>query len=155
MGIEHVRAHLREWNREGDILEYAASSATVELAAKALQVEEARIAKSLSFKKGDQAILIVTAGDVRVDNKKYKGLFGCKAKMMQPDEVREYIGHEIGGVCPFGIRGNVEIYLDTSLKRFTTVFPACGSPNSAIELRCSELEEISGAIGWIDISKSS
>ncbi|MFV0435814.1 MAG: YbaK/EbsC family protein [Desulfopila sp.] len=154
MGIEQAREHLKRWNRQDDILEYRASSATVALAARALGVEEARIAKSLSFKRGDRPLLVVTAGDVRVDNRKYKTRFGCKAKMMQPAEVSETIGHEVGGVCPFGTRDGVEIYLDSSLKRFTTVFPACGSANSAIELSCAELEDISGASGWVDICTS-
>jgi len=153
MGIERVREHLKAWHRDHEILEYTASSATVELAARALNVEEARIAKSLSFKRGDQPVLIVTAGDVRIDNRKYKELFGSKAKMLSPDEVRELIGHEVGGVCPFGINEDVEVYLDTSLRRFATVFPACGSSNSAIELSCAELEEIAGSRGWVEISK--
>jgi len=153
MGIEKARAHLKSWNRDHEILEYAASSATVELAARALNVEEARIAKSLTFRRGDQAVLIVTAGDVRIDNRKYKELFGSKAKMLSPDEVRELIGHEVGGVCPFGINEDVEVYLDTSLRRFATVFPACGSSNSAIELSCVELEKIAGSRGWVEITK--
>lgn len=153
MSIERARAHLKQWNRDHEILEYSASSATVALAAKALDVEEARIAKSLTFRRGDQAVLIVTAGDVRIDNRKYKELFGVKAKMLNPDEVKELIGHEIGGVCPFGINEDVEVYLDTSLLRFATVFPACGSSNSAIELSCTELEEIAGSRGWVEIAK--
>lgn len=153
MGIEKVREHLKAWNRDHEILEYTASSATVALAARALDVEEARIAKSLTFRRGDQAVLIVTAGDVRIDNRKYKELFGSKAKMLNPDEVRELIGHEVGGVCPFGINEDVEVYLDTSLRRFATVFPACGSSNSAIELSCAELEEIAGSRGWVEICR--
>ncbi len=153
MSIERAREYLRAWGREDQILEFTASSATVELAARALNVEEARIAKTLSFQRGEQAILIVTAGDMRIDNRKYKELFGCKARMLSPDEVSRLVGHEVGGVCPFGIEDNVEVYLDISLKRFSTVFPACGSSSSAIELTCGELAEIARGRGWIDVCK--
>jgi len=153
VSIERAREYLQTWSRGDQILEFTASSATVELAARALNVEEARIAKTLSLKKGEQAVLIVTAGDVRIDNRKYKDLFGCKARMLSPDEVRRLIGHEVGGVCPFGIEEDVEVYLDISLKRFSTVFPACGSSSSAIELTCGELAEISRSRGWIDVCK--
>lgn len=153
MSIERARAHLRRFERDGDILEYETSSATVELAARALGVEEARIAKSLSFRHSDGALLVVTAGDTRIDNKKFKSLFGVKPKMIATDEVGELVGHEVGGVCPFGINEGVEVYLDMSLQRFTTVFPACGSANSAIELSCEELQQLSAAKSWVDVCK--
>ncbi len=153
MSIEKVRAYFRAYGMEDRIIETEASSATVELAAQAVGVEPARIAKTLSFKVGDRAVLIVTAGDTRVDNKKYKAFFGSKAKMLTPEEVVSYIGHAIGGVCPFGIPEDVEVYLDVSMERFQTVFPACGSANSAIELTLPELETYSGSKGWIDVCK--
>lgn len=153
MGIEQVRAHLRKWNREQDILEYPVSSATVPLAASALSVEEGRIAKTLSFRGSSGPVLIVVAGDVRIDNHKYKAVFGCKARMLSAEEAREQVGHEIGGICPFGVRPGVMVYLDRSLQRFATVFPACGSANSAIELNCTELEQIAGAHGWVEVSR--
>lgn len=153
MSIERVRDHLRAWNREGEIQEFTVSSATVTLAAKALEVEEGRIAKSLSFAGGDSVILLVVAGDVLIDNRKYKELFGHKARMLTPAEVSERVGHEVGGVCPFGLKDGVEVYLDVSLRRFATIFPACGSSSSAIQLRCDELEEIAGATGWVDVCK--
>ena len=139
---------------ENKIQELENSSATVELAAKALNTEPARIAKSLSFKVNEKAILIICAGDVKIDNSKYKTFFKTKAKMLTPDEVVELIGHEIGGVCPFGINEGVNVYLDESLKRFTTVFPACGSSNSAIEFTIPELEKYSNYTQWVDICKS-
>ncbi|MBS4932969.1 MAG: YbaK/EbsC family protein [Clostridiales bacterium] len=129
------------------------SSATVELAAKAVGVEPCRIAKTLSFMTKEGPILIVTAGDARIDNKKYKDQFHVKAKMLTPEEVIELVGHAVGGVCPFGIKEGVFVYLDESLKRLETVFPACGSANSAIELTISELEQCSGYVAWVDISK--
>ena len=154
MSIDKAREHLKLWNREKDIIEFDASSATVELAAKALNTEESRIAKTLSFKVKDRATLIVTAGNMKIDNRKYKDEYGCKAVMLTPDEVKEMVGHEIGGVCPFGIKENVDVYLDISLKRFDTVFPACGSSNSAIKMNCEELEEISKSKKWVDVCKS-
>ena len=153
MAIEKVREYFKKFGIENKIQELALSSATVELAAKALDCEPARIAKSLSFKVDEQPILIISAGDVKIDNSKYKAFFKTKAKMLTPDEVKEFIGHEIGGVCPFGINDGVKIYLDTSLKRFETVFPACGSSNSAIELNIPELERYSNYIEWIDVCK--
>ena len=154
MTIEAVREHFKEFNREQDILEYEQSSATVEQAAATLQVIPARIAKTLSFKdKNDNAFLVVTAGDAKIDNKKFRAQFEVKAKMLNPDEVVEFTGHRIGGVCPFGLVKDLKVYLDISLKRFETVFPACGSSNSAIELTCDELEQYSGAISWVDVSK--
>ena len=152
MSIEKVREYLKLYGRDKDIIELEQSSATVELAAKALGVEPARIAKSLTFKTQDGAIMIVTAGDVKIDNKKFKSVFGIKAKMLSPDEVIEATEHAIGGVCPFGTdRQKVKIYLDTSLKRFETVFPACGSGNSAIKLTPAELETLSQSTGWVDV----
>ncbi len=154
MSIEKVKEHLKQFGRDRDVIELAQSSATVALAAAALGVEEARIAKTLSFKSESGAILVVTAGDARIDNKKFKTVFGIKAKMLSPDEVVEYTGHAIGGVCPFAIENNqVKIFLDESLKRFDTVYPACGSGNSAIKLTCSELEEFSNSSGWVDVCK--
>ncbi|MED3802130.1 YbaK/EbsC family protein [Lysinibacillus xylanilyticus] len=153
MAIEKVRKHLAQWNVEHKIQELNESSATVDLAAQALGCEPERIAKSLSFLVNDGAILIVAAGDAKVDNAKYKAVFGTKAKMLGIDEVLEKIGHEVGGVCPFGVNEGVAIYLDESLKRFTTVFPACGSSNSAIELTISELETYTPYLEWVDVCK--
>ena len=133
--------------------EFSVSSATVELAALALGVDGARIAKTLSFKKGDSCILILAAGDARIDNRKFKEKFHMKAKMPSPDEVLELVGHPVGGVCTFGINDGIDVYLDESLKRFTTVFPAVGSGNSAIELNLDELFKYSNAIEWIDVCK--
>lgn len=153
MAIEKVKEYFKQFNREKDIKEFPVSSATVELAAIALGVEGARIAKTLSFMIDDKAILIVTAGDMKIDNAKYKAEFSKKAKMLTPDEVDKYIGHSIGGVCPFAIPDDVNVYLDMSLKRFDTIFPACGSSNSAIELTCSELEKFSKSLKWVDVCK--
>lgn len=154
MAIEKVKEYFREFNKEKDILEFPVSSATVELAAQALNTEQARICKTLSFKSEEGCILICTAGDARIDNKKFKTFFGLKAKMLLPEEVIEFTGHAIGGVCPFGISNkNVKVYNDISMKRFDTVFPACGSSNSAIELSPDELFKYSNAIDWIDVCK--
>ena len=153
MSIEKAREYLRSCGFEDKIQEFTVSSATVELAAQALGVEGARIAKTMSFKIGEEAILIVAAGDVRIDNRKYKDKFHTKAKMLAPDEVEALIGHAIGGVCPFGINEGVTVYLDESLKRFETVFPACGSSNSAIELTIPELEKLSQFTEWVDVCK--
>ena len=153
MSIEKVRDYMKNFGMEEKILEFPVSSATVELAAKALNTEGKRIAKSLSFLVNEKAVMIVTAGDGRIDNKKYKAEFSCKAKMLTPEQVDEMIGHSIGGVCPFAVNTGVEVYLDESLKRFETVFPACGSSNSAIELTISQLEKLSGFIKWVDICK--
>ena len=153
MSIEKVRDYMKNFGMEDKILEFPVSSATVELAAKALNTEGKRIAKSLSFLVNEKAVMIVTAGDGRIDNKKYKAEFSCKAKMLTPEQVDEMIGHSIGGVCPFAVNDGVEVYLDESLKRFETVFPACGSSNSAIELTIPQLEELSGFINWVDICK--
>ena len=153
MSIELVREHFRKWNLQDQILEFPVSSATVELAAQALGCDPERIAKTLSFQLSDSPLLVVTAGDARIDNSKFKGLFHVKAKMLSPEDVEEKVGHAIGGVCPFGIKENVKIYLDVSLKRFHTVFPACGSSNSAIELTPGELEQYTSSLGWIDVCK--
>lgn len=153
MAIERVRQFFKQHEMEDRIQEFEVSSATVELAAKAVNCEPARIAKTLSFKKDEGCMLIVTAGDAKIDNAKFKSQFGMKAKMLTPDEVLEVVGHAVGGVCPFGINEQVDVYLDDSMKRFHTVFPACGSSNSAIELTIAELEQYSGNKEWIDVCK--
>ena len=153
MSIEKARAWLDRFGVGGRIQEFDVSSATVELAAAALGVEGARIAKSLTFKKGDGAVLVAAAGDARVDNRKFKDAFGCKAKMLSPEEVLFLVGHPVGGVCPFGINEGVEVYLDESLRRFDTVYPACGSANSAIGLTLVEFFHLSGALGWVDVCR--
>lgn len=153
MSIEKGKAYFAQFGMEDRVQEFEVSSATVELAAQALGVEGARIAKTLSFMVGEQPILILMAGDVKVDNSKYKAQFHTKAKMMSPDQLEEFVGHQIGGVCPFGIKDGVLVYLDNSLKRFTTVFPAVGSSNSAIELTIPELEKYSNYKEWIEVSK--
>lgn len=153
MSVEKVRAYLKKYGIEDKIQEFEVSSATVELAAAALSCEPARIAKTLSFLAEGRAVLVVAAGDARIDNKKYKGQFGTKAKMLSPEEVVELVGHAVGGVCPFAIKEDVDVYLDVSLKRFETVFPACGSSNSAIELTIPQLEEYSGYLEWVDVCK--
>lgn len=153
MSIELVRSFFRPLGREQDILEFPVSSATVELAAQAVGVIPARIAKTLSFLVDGSCVLVVTAGDAKIDNAKYKALFRAKAKMLTPEQVTEFTGHAIGGVCPFGNPEGVKTYLDVSLRRFDTVFPAAGSSNSAIELTCDELTQYSGCLDWIDVCK--
>ena len=153
MAIDKVREYLKQWNADGRIQEFDVSSATVELAAQALGCEGCLIAKTLSFQLGEGSLLIVAAGDARIDNTKYKARFGTKAKMLSPDEVEEKVGHAIGGVCPFAVKDGVQICLDVSLKRFDTVFPACGSANSAIEVTMEELERFSGSKEWVDVCK--
>lgn len=153
MAIERVKDYFREIGLEDRIQEFTVSSATVQLAAQALGCEECRIAKTLSFHVDDKVVLIVAAGDAKIDNSKYKAQFGTKAKMLAFDEAEELIGHAVGGVCPFAVNEGVEVYLDVSLKRFETVFPACGSSNSAIELNMEELEKYSGSLAWIDVCK--
>ncbi|MCI9556379.1 MAG: YbaK/EbsC family protein [Lawsonibacter sp.] len=153
MSIEKVREFFRPLGREGDILEFPVSSATVELAAQAVGVIPARIAKTLSFLVEEGCVLIVAAGDAKIDNAKYKAMFHTKAKMLTPEQVTRFTGHAIGGVCPFGSLEGVRTYLDISLKRFDTVFPAAGSSNSAIELTCGELEEYSRSLGWVDLCR--
>ena len=153
MSIERVRNYLQKWNMQDRIQEFDVSSATVELAAQALNVEAARIAKTLSYLVDGGAVLVVAAGDIRVDNRKFKDAFHTKAKMLTADQAAEMIGHAVGGVCPFGVNEGVKVYLDESLKRFETVFPACGSSNSAIELTIPELEQYSGFEKWVDVCK--
>lgn len=153
MAIERVREYFRQYGMEERIIELEESSATVELAAQALGCEPARIAKSLSFIVDEKPILIISAGDVKIDNSKYKVHFGTKAKMLTPQQAETMIGHAVGGVCPFGINEGVTVYLDESLKRFITVYPACGSGNSAIELTIPEMEQYSGYTEWVDVCK--
>lgn len=153
MSLERVKKYFEKFGVKDSIMEFDVSSATVELAAKALGCEEARIAKTLSFLVDEKPVLIVTAGDVKIDNAKYKSTFHTKAKMLKFEEVEPLIGHAVGGVCPFGVNDNVKIYLDESLKRFKTVFPACGSANSAIELTIPELEKYSSSRGWVDVCR--
>ena len=153
MAIDKVKEYFKPLHMEDHILEFDVSSATVELAAEALHCEGKRIAKTMSFLVGEQPILIVTAGDTKIDNAKYKHFFGAKAKMIPGEEVETIIGHAIGGVCPFAVNDNVKIYLDESLHRFETVFPAAGSPNSAIELTSPGLEKYSDFLQWGDVCK--
>lgn len=153
MAIEKVREYFRTFGMEDRIMEFEVSSATVELAAQALGCEGCRIAKSLSFMTPEGPILVIAAGDAKISNPKYKAQFATKATMLTPDQAVELIGHAVGGVCPFGINDGVKVYLDESLKRFKTVFPACGSSNSAIELTLEELEKYSNSLGWIDVCK--
>ena len=153
MAIERVKAYFREQCMGERVLEFDTSSATVELAAAALHCEPQRIAKTLSFMVDGHAVLVVTAGEAKIDNSKYKARFGTKAKMLSTEEVEVLVGHAVGGVCPFAVNEGVDIYLDTSLKRFETVYPACGSSNSAIELTIPELQEHSGYIEWVDVCK--
>lgn len=152
MGIEAVKSYFREIGKEHHILEFEVSSATVDLAAQAAGVVPGRIAKTLCFKEGDQAILVVAAGDAKTDNKKFKTQFGFKARMLSAEEVLHFTGHAVGGVCPFALKENIPVYLDESLKRFSTVFPACGSSNSAIELTNEEMFDWSSAAGWVDVT---
>ncbi len=154
MSLEKVKKFFESKGLENAVMEFDVSSATVELAAKALGCEEARIAKTLSFRIDEQPVLIVTAGDVKIDNSKYKKLFHTKAKMLKFEEVEAVIGHGVGGVCPFAVNDGVKVYLDESLKRFDTVFPACGSSNSAIELNIQDLEKYSCSDGWVDVCKT-
>lgn len=153
MSIEKVRGYFRAQGMEDRVMEFPVSSATVELAAQALNCEPCRIAKTLSFRVNERVVLVVAAGDARIDNPKYKAHFGVKAKMLGHDEAEAVIGHAVGGVCPFAVNEGVEVYLDESLRRFTTVFPACGSSNSAIEMTMDELEQHSGSRAWISVCK--
>lgn len=153
MSVEKVKAYFDQFGLRDKIIELDESSATVELAAKALHTQGARIAKTLSFMVDDKAILVVTAGDTKIDNAKYRHTFGCKAKMLTAEELDALVGHAPGGVCPFGIPAEVKVYLDESLKRFTTVFPAAGSSNSAIELSIPDLETYAKPVAWVDVSK--
>ena len=155
MSIEKVRAFFAKTGREGGILEFEVSSATVELAAQAVGCPPERIAKTLSFSLEEGCVLVVCAGDAKIDNSKFKAQFHTKAKMLTPDQVVSFTGHAVGGVCPFAIENPiVQTYLDESLKRFASVYPAAGSSNSAIELTLSELEELSNAVGWVDVCKN-
>lgn len=153
MSIDRVRAYFRSLGMEDKVMEFDVSSATVELAAHAVGCEPQRIAKTLSFMVDGHPILIVAAGDAKIDNHNYKAQFGTKAKMLSPEEAVELVGHAVGGVCPFAVNEGVTVYLDESLKRFETVFPACGSANSAIELTIPELERYSGFEAWVDVCK--
>lgn len=153
MSIVKVREYLKGFDADGRILEFPVSSATVELAAKALGTAPARIAKTLSFRLKDGVILVVLAGDAKTDNRKYRETFGEKARMLDREEAETLVGHAVGGVCPFAVNEGVKVYLDVSLKRFATVFPAAGSANSAIELTPAELEKFSRASGWVDVGK--
>ena len=153
MAFDIAKEHLRKAGLEDRIYEFEVSSATVELAAQAVGCEPARIAKTLSFMADQKAVLIVAAGDAKVDNHKYKEQFHTKAKMLSPDEVTELVGHSVGGVCPFGVKEGVAVYLDESLKRFDVVYPACGSANSAVRLSIPELELSSGCETWVDVCK--
>lgn len=153
MSMDLAREQLRRCGLEDKIKTLSVSSATVELAAQALGCEESRIAKTLSFDQNGDSVLVVAAGDAKIDNAKYKTCFGCKARMLPADEVEMRVGHAVGGVCPFGVREGVKIYLDVSLQRFATVYPACGTSASAVELTLDELEKASGSLGWIDVCK--
>jgi len=153
MAIEKVKEYFASLGMEERVLEFAVSSATVELAAAALGCEPGRIAKTLSFDVRGTAVLIVCAGNMRIDNAKYKARFSAKAKMLTPDEAAEKVGHAVGGVCPFAVNDGVEVYLDESLKAYETVYPACGSSNSAIELTIPELEQVSGFNAWVNVCK--
>lgn len=154
MSIEKVREFFKQFNKDNDILEFDTSSATVELAAAAAGVIPARIAKTLSFYDKDGCVLVVTAGDRRIDNGKFKKTFNMKARMLSPDKVLQFTGYEVGGVCPFAIDSpDVRIYCDSSMKRFDTVFPACGNSSSAIKLTCDELFQYSNSIEWVDVCK--
>ena len=154
MAIEKVKEYFASFGMQERVRELEMSSATVELAAQALGCEPCRIAKTLSFMVNETPVLIVAAGDAKIDNPKYKAQFGTKAKMLSPEEAVDLIGHAVGGVCPFAVNDGVSVYLDESLKRFDTLFPACGSSNSAIELTLDELEKYSNSIAWIDVCKN-
>ena len=153
MAIEKVREYFKSCNIDGRIIEFQTSSATVALAAEALGCPEQRIAKTLSLHVGEKVVLVVAAGDARIDNPKYKSTFGVKAKMLSFEEAEPLVGHAVGGVCPFAVNEGVGVYLDESLKRFETVFPTCGSSNSAIEMTVDELEKYSAYVSWVDVCK--
>ena len=153
MSVEKVKKYLKRFGLDGRVRELPESSATVALAAQALRCGEGEIAKSLTFMVSGEPIMIVAAGDARIDNHKYKEEFGAKAKMLTPDEVRELIGHEVGGVCPFAVNDGVKVYLDKTLREYEVVYPACGSSNSAVGMTIGELERASGYIKWVDVCK--
>jgi prolyl-tRNA editing enzyme YbaK/EbsC (Cys-tRNA(Pro) deacylase) len=154
MSVQAVKEYLDRWGRGKDVLEFDKSSATVELAADVLGVKPGRIAKTLCFKKGESCILLVAAGDVRIDNSKFKSEFGFRASMLPPDDVLRLTGHAVGGVCPFALPDDIQVYADISLREYDTVFPACGSSNSAIELNLSELSEYVKIERWVDVCKN-
>lgn len=154
MSIEAVKEFFSKYGIADRIKEFDVSSATVELAAQALGCEPCRIAKTLSFLVDGHAVLVVAAGDAKIDNQKYKAQFKSKAKMLSPEETENMVGHAVGGVCPFAVNKDVSVYLDDSLKRFKSVFPACGSSSSAIELSIDELEKYSGHVSWVDVCKN-
>ena len=153
MSVEKVREYFKALGAENMVVELGESCATVELAAQALGCENSRIAKTLSFHVGDKVVLIVTSGDSKIDNPKYKAQFGTKAKMLAFDEAELLIGHAVGGVCPFAVNHGVEVYLDESMKRFDTIYPACGSSNSLAKMTIEELEKHSNYISWVDVCK--
>lgn len=153
MSIEKVRAYFRSVGMEEKVMEFPVSSATVELAAQALGCAPCRIAKTLSFYVDGDTVLVVTAGDTKIHNAKFKAFFGVKPKMLSPEDALTRIGHAVGGICPFAVNEGVRVYLDESMRRFPTIFPACGSSNSAIELTMEELEKHSGSIAWVDVCK--
>lgn len=153
MSIERARAHLAGHGLEDRIIELTVSSATVALAAEALGCEPARIAKTLSFERGEGALLVLAAGDARIDNAKFKARFGMKARMLGADRVEPLIGHGVGGVCPFGVNPGIPVYLDESLRRFDIVYPAAGTATSAVRLTIEELERASECEGWVDVTK--
>lgn len=153
MGMESARAWLAARGLEDRIREFSVSSATVELAAQALGVEPGRIAKTLSFYHGESALLVLAAGDAKIDNRKFKDQFGCKAKMLTPEDALRFTGHAVGGICPFGLAQPLEVYLDRSLLRYDVVYPACGTGSSAVALSCDELERASQSAGWVDVTK--
>lgn len=153
MAVEKVKEYFKKYGLENRVQEFDVSSATVALAAEALHCDPCRIAKTLSFAVNGQPVLVVASGDAKIDNSKYKKQFGTKAKMLSPDEVEAMVGHTVGGVCPFAVKENVVVYLDESLKRFQTIFPACGSSNSVIELTIEELEKYSFFTSWVDVCK--
>lgn len=154
MSVAKVRAYLKQWGRDGEVMELSVSTATVALAAEAIGVEPARIAKSLTVnRKGGPGVLVVAAGDARLDNRKFRDRFGVNPKMMSPEQAQAFTGFAVGGICPFGLPPEAEVFLDESLRRFETVFPACGSANSMIELRLTELEEYSRSRGWVAVCR--
>ena len=153
MSLERAKTYLAGYGRDGDVLEFDVSSATVEMAAQAVDCAPERIAKTLSFSVGDRVALVVCAGDARIANPKFKEYFGCKAKMLSADEAEKRIGHAVGGVCPFGVKESCDVYFDESLRRFDTVYPACGSSNSAIALTPDELMQIVPEGVWVDVCK--
>lgn len=154
MSVQIVKDYLKQWNKDQDVQEFNVSSATVDLAAAALGVAPARIAKSITFRKEEGCLLVVAAGDAKVDNAKFKAQFGVKPRMLTAEEAYAMTGYKVGGVCPFALPERVSLFLDISLKRFSTVFPACGSSNSCIELTCEELEAYSSSLGWVDVCKN-